>query len=207
MIAIFVSIITIAFLLIGWRLDSVSNVVTAVGVSTIVTFDLIVYFPFQLWKANRKEIKSLKKGMAKLTSSRLGIVYDENDTKFVCPGSLHKLLAARYFVGIHNASPRTLNYVTVRAKGGDDIFVMNTIGIAHSGKSDPEPIIFGAEHLDPGVIEYVELFYRDTLVSFQQNIMGEPHEFELEGRARDTPMVIAKFRYDPNRSPQIERLS
>jgi hypothetical protein len=55
-----VSIATIFFLLLGWRLDAVSGTVTACGVSAIAVLDILVLFPYQLWKANTAEIKSLR---------------------------------------------------------------------------------------------------------------------------------------------------
>jgi hypothetical protein len=64
MTGLIVSIVTIALLVLGWRLDSISGVVMACSVGAITAFDILILFPYQLWKANVAEIKALKKRLA-----------------------------------------------------------------------------------------------------------------------------------------------
>jgi hypothetical protein len=60
-----ISIAAVALLLLGWRFDAVSIVVTACGISLVATFDVLIYFPFQLWKANMAKIKLLEDKIAR----------------------------------------------------------------------------------------------------------------------------------------------
>jgi hypothetical protein len=64
-IEMIVSIAVIILLLLGWRFDAISKVVTVCGISLIVILDILVYFPFQLWKANTDKIKLLEDKIAR----------------------------------------------------------------------------------------------------------------------------------------------
>jgi hypothetical protein len=57
------AIITVALflaLLIGWRLDAYPTAWFLVGTGAIAAFDVLVVLPYQLWKANRAEIGTLR---------------------------------------------------------------------------------------------------------------------------------------------------
>jgi hypothetical protein len=60
-----VSIAAIVLLLLGWRFDAISKIVTVCGISLIVILDILVYFPFQLWKTNTAKIKLLEDKIAR----------------------------------------------------------------------------------------------------------------------------------------------
>ena len=144
--------------------------------------------------------------------SPLEIKFDENDASFVRPiRGLHGSKGERFWIGLHNSGPHTLDGVTLRAQEG--WFVEHTISIAHQKWRDGVPsqervpVIIDLPHLDPSATEMVELF--GVSYNSQPNkhdVLGDVRRFVLEARARNVNTVVQEFEYDPKGRPMIKRV-
>ena len=89
----------------------------------------------------------------------------------------------KWFVGIKNSSTtKSADEVTVRAH--ESWFVDCTIAVAHrrmNESSKKSPLIFSHSTLEPGAVEFIELFGLETHLS--GDVFKRSHEFVLEARA------------------------
>lgn len=68
----------VAALFLGWHLDAYPAWVFITGTAIIAAGDVLVFFPYQLWKANRAEISALKDQIsAKASLGEITDLYDE----------------------------------------------------------------------------------------------------------------------------------
>jgi hypothetical protein len=135
--------------------------------------------------------------------AELEFIFDESDPRCVKEGDSfygydgNYQKPRRWWIGIKNSSTtKSAEDVTIRAH--ESWFVDNTIAIAHrriDERPKKSPLIFSRATLEPGAVEFVELFGLSPNLS--GDVFKKSHDFVLEARARDTQTVLMTLRYEP----------
>jgi hypothetical protein len=154
-------------------------------------------------EADEKSAMDVRLNSLAHAHAQLEFIFDESDPRCVKEvdgfygynGNYQK--PRRWLFGIKNSSTtKSAEDVTVRAH--ESWFVDNTIAIAHrriDERPKKSPLIFSRATLEPGAVEFIELFGLSPNLS--GDVFKRIHEFVLEARARDAQTVLMTLRYEP----------
>jgi hypothetical protein len=163
----------------------------------------LLYAPYRFLRSARAE------SAARREQNPLEIVFDGWDAQYVRPiRALSSDTGERYWIGIRNNGPQTLDDVALRAL--DSWFTREAISVAQGQSRSAHPVeINRVAALHPGVQEITEcvgLSY-ESAASSPDYIFNTVQEFTLEATARNVPAVRRVFRYDPKKRPMLEMLT
>ena len=165
--------------------------------------------------AERARIEELEAKIRSLESARaeLELVFDPNDPRCVKDKRYwfesEFLESRRWSIGVkNNSETKSADGLTVRAK--EFWFVSCSIATSHRGpyeEAKREPVFFTKDTLEPGALEFVEMFGMDGNTSAMgSGVFQKSHEFVIEARARDAKTVQIVLQYDPTTPPTITKM-
>jgi hypothetical protein len=175
-------------------------------ITAFVLIWLILEGSYRVAAREAREKATLDARLSSLTYARaqLEFIFDESDPRCVkdefYPYKEKQAKSRRWFVGIKNSSTtKSADDVTIRAH--ESWFVGNTISEAHRRIDESlkkSPLIFSRATLEPGAVEFIELFGQGpNPKTLQGNVFKIGHDFVLEARARDAQTVLLTLRYEP----------